>query len=163
MIDKKGTYRAKAVETMIGKSSNKGTPFVGVMFEVVGGEFNGQRVKWEGYLTEATAERTIESFQHMGWTGDDISIFAKPDGLKTLTTEVDLVVEMEPSQDGTKHYPKVQWVNRVGHGPRFNGEALNAAEAAAFGQKYRGLALSLKAKQGSTSATKPVGNDDIPF
>lgn len=163
MIDRKGTYRAKALETMIGKSSKKGTPFVGVMFGITAGEFEGQKVKWEGYLTEATAERTLESFQHMGWTGDDVSVFAKPEGIKALTNEVDLVVEMEPSEDGTKHYPKVQWVNRVGSGPKFNGEALNAAEAAAFGQKYRGLALSLKAKQGTTNATKSVAEDDIPF
>ncbi len=167
MITKAGTYRAKPIEAMIGKSKQKNTPFVGVMYEVVGGEFNGQRLKWEGYLTEKTAERTLESLQNCGWTGDDVSVFAKPEGGKFLTNEVDLVVEMEkyqgddPAKAG-KEYPKVQWVNKVGSGPKFVGEKLDVAEAAAFGQKFRGLALALKAKQGETNATKSI-DDEIPF
>lgn len=167
MISRAGTYRAKPVEAMIGKSNKKNTPFVGVMFEVVGGDFNGQRLKWEGFLTEKTAERTIESLQHCGWTGDDLSIFSRPEGSKVLTTEVELVVEMEayqgddPSKAG-REYPKVQWVNRAGGGPKFAGAAVDPAEAAAFGQKFRGLALALKAKHGETSSTKSI-DDEIPF
>jgi hypothetical protein len=165
MITKAGTYRSKPVEVMMGKSKDKGTPFVGVMFEVVGGDFNGQKLKWEGYLTEKTAERTLESLQHCGWTGDDLSVFAKPEGAKLLTNEVDLVVEMEPGiKDDGKEYPKVQWVNRAGSGPKFTGAALDAGEAAAFGQKFRGLALALKAKKGEAPATKQQSIDDeIPF
>lgn len=167
MINRAGTYRAKPVEVMMGKSKAKNTPFVGVMFEVVGGDFNGQKVKWEGYLTEKTAERTLESLQHAGWTGDDLSVFAKPEGQALLTKEVELVVEMEPYQGddpskADKEYPKVQWVNKAGSGPKFAGSALDAGEAAAFGQKFRGLALALKAKQGETQTTKSI-DDEIPF
>lgn len=167
MIDRKGTYRAKPVEAMIGKSKNKGTPFVGVMFEVIKGDFAGQKVKWEGFLTERTAERTIESLQHCGWTGDDLGAFAKPETGKQLTNEVDLVVEMEKYEgpDDTKagkEYPKVQWVNRADSGPKFAGEAVSSAEATAFGQKFRGLTLALKAKRGESPATKSI-DDEIPF
>lgn len=177
MIEKAGTYTARASEVMLGTSKEKGTPFVGVMFTVTGGEYAGQKVKWEGWLTERTAERTIESLQHCGWTGDDLSELTK--GLQGLDqNEVELVVEMEP-YDGPddakrgKSYPKVKWVNRAGSGPRFAGEAMNVAQVAAFGKQFRGLAMALKAKSGQKPAAKPAASsgpaldlrrdDDIPF
>lgn len=161
MITKAGTYKAKAFEAMLGRSSERKTPFVGIKFRVIDGEFNGQTVKWEGYLTDKTAERTLESLQHCGWTGDDISVFAT--GLNGLDkNEVELQIEMEPgSTDPTKEYPKVQWVNRAGGGAKFAGEAMDAAAAADFGKKFRGLALSLKAKAGATPEKKK--DDGIPF
>ena len=60
-------------------------------------------------------------------------------------------------------------MNRVGSGPSFAGEAMNTAQAAEFGRKYRGLALTLRAKAGqtppsSTAAKKDeVAQDEIPF
>lgn len=167
MIDKAGTVRARACEVRLGESKSKGTPFVGVMFAVVEGPFTGQRVKWEGWLTERTAERTIESLQHCGWDGDDISVFAT--GLNGLDrNDVDLVIAMEPynGDDPSKAgnmYPKVQWVNRVGTGPKFAGESVGAAKAVEFGQKFRGLALAVKAKAGAQSPPPPKDDPKLPF
>jgi hypothetical protein len=150
MIKEAGTYVAKAAEVTLGESLKRGTPFVGVIFVVTDGDQKGQRLRWEGYLTDNTAERTIESLQHCGWRGDDISVFAKGDLDGLDANEVDLVVEMEEyEKDGElKEAPKVQWVNRRGGGVRFMGEAVNPGKAAAFGKKYRGLAISLRAKSG---------------
>lgn len=172
MISKAGNYKAKAYEVMLGTSKKKGTPFVGVKFRVTDGEFAGETLKWEGYLSDkagasgkTTAERTIESLQYCGWRGDDLSEFTK--GLHGLdTSEVELVVEMEEGlEDPSKKFPKVQWVNRVGGGVSFAGEAMNTAQAAEFGRKYRGLALTLRAKAGQAPAPKKdeVAQDEIPF
>lgn len=173
MIEKAGKYRAKACEVMLGKSSGKGTPFVGVMFEVTQGDLTGTRVKWEGWLTDKTAERVFESLQHCGWHGDDLSQFAGGNLHGLDTNEVELVVEMEEyNGDDPKHagksFPKVQWVNKVGSGPKFSGESMDVAQAAAFGQKFRGLAAAVRAKSGQPSNATPAPvqsslTDDIPF
>jgi hypothetical protein len=173
MIKTAGKYKARATEVMLGTSRNKGTPFVGVRFIVTDGPNKGDAVRWEGYFTTDTAERTLESLQHCGWTGDDPSVFAN--GLNGLDkNEVELVVEMQPYQ-GTdpekagNEYPKVRWVNRVGSGGgKFIGEAMDVVQAAAFGKQFRGLAMALKAKNGAAPAAKPapmpsLDGDDIPF
>lgn len=174
MIEKAGTYPARATEVMLGISRTKGTPFVGVIFRVADGPYAGQTVKWDGWLTERTAKRTIESLQHCGWTGDDISVFASGALNGIDKNEVSLVVEMEDYQ-GTdeakrgKKYPKVQWVNRAGGGSRFGGTAMNVAQAAAFGAKFRAVALELKQQNGNGAARPPappapeVDADDLPF
>lgn len=179
MITKDGTYRAKAFEAMLGTSKEKGTPFVGVKFRVLEGDGAGQVLRWEGWLSDkagssgkTVAERTIESLQTCGWKGDDLSELARTlNGLDA--NEVDLVVEMEPGfNDPTKSYPKVKWVNRIGNGGTFAGETMDVAQAAEFGRKYRGLAMTLRAK-GGNGAAKPAATqtqmagaetiDDIPF
>lgn len=173
MINKNGTYVGKAVEVTVAESGKKKTPYVGVIFQVTEGEFAGQRIRWEGYLTDATQERTFESLMHCGWQGDDISVFAEGKLSGIDTNEVDLVVEMEPyEKDGqTRESPKVQWVNRKGGGVKFMGDAVDPAKAKMFGAKYRGLALSVRAKMGAPKSTAQSNNhgpsapqdDEIPF
>lgn len=170
MIKEAGTYRARAVEVMLGESQKKGTPFVGVRFVVSGDKGRGEGIKWEGWLTSNTAERTLESLAHCGWTGDDLSVFANGDLHGLDRNEVDLVVEMEPyaGTDPEKmgnEYPKVKWVNRVASGSRFAGASMDVAKAAEYGKKFRGLAMSLKAKNGAAKAAAapaPI-DDDLPF
>ncbi len=176
MIKVGGTYKAKAVEVTLGSSRSKGTPFVGVIFSVTDGPFTGERLKWDGWLTERTAKRTLESLQHCGWTGSDISVFAGGNLNGIDKKEVELVVEMEDYQ-GTdeskrgRQYPKVQWVNRSGGSTKFGGPAMNVAQAAEFGQRFRGLALELQQKSGSASSnggggpggSAGVDADDLPF
>jgi hypothetical protein len=169
MINKAGTYKAKATdEVILGQSRTKGTPFVGIYFKVTEGEFAGQLIKWEGWLTEKTAERVIESLQHCGWRGDDMSELPRnPNGL--TDNEVEIVVEMEPYNGDDpdkqgKSYPKVQWVNRAGGKPKFAGESMDVAQAAAFGKRFRGLAIALKTKAGVTpSKSSNTNADDLPF
>ncbi len=173
MIEKAGTYRARGAEVMLGSSRTKGTPFVGVIFTVTDGPCAGQKVKWDGWLTPKTAKRTMESLQHCGWTGDDISVFASGALNGIDRNEVDLVVEMESYQgtDDTKRdkkYPKVQWVNRVGSGAKFGGTALNVAQAAELGARLRGLAMELKQGQPANTnhraaASSDIDESDLPF
>lgn len=184
MITTAGTYKAKAIEVMLGESRTKRTPFVGVKFRITDGEFAGQVIKWEGYLSETMggrskktpAERTIESLQYCGWTGDDLGAFASGALHGLDTNEVELVVEMEDYEDREtgeqRQSAKVQWVNRPGGGVQFAGEAVDAAKAKAFGAKFRGLALKLKAQNGALPngakappppAPQDINDDEIPF
>jgi hypothetical protein len=184
MITHAGTYKAKAFEVMLGESKTKRTPFVGVKFRITEGEFAGQVVKWEGYLSETTsgkskktpAERTIESLQYCGWMGDDIGAFATGVLQGLDSNEVELVVEMEDYEDREtgeqRQSPKVQWVNRPGGRVQFAGEAVDVAKAKAFGAKFRGLALKLKAQNGALPngakappppASSDIADDEIPF
>ncbi len=170
MIKKAGKYRGRAIEASLGEAGDKLTPYVGVRFSITEGEDIGEEVVWNGWLTEKTAECTIEALQHCGWTGDDISVFAK--GLNGLNrNEVELIIEMKPYGGQNEKYigvefPEVRWVNKVGgRGGRFAGETMDVAKVAAYGQKFRGLAAALRAKNGSVPApvAQTINPDDLPF
>ena len=114
-----GTYKAVATSFQLGTSANKGSPQVAVMFQVVGGEHDGERVSWMGYFSEtkdktgkSVATRTIESLQICGWEGDDLSAITLDD----LPSEVEIVVQMKPyNGDKEEHqgreFPEVRFVN----------------------------------------------------
>ncbi len=156
-----GQYKARATEVMLGKSKEKGTPFVGVLFKIVEGPHEGETLKWDGWLTDKTAERTIEALQICGWKGDDLSELSK--GMNGVDgNEVTLVVEME-TFDG-REYPRVKWVNRSGS-RKLQGTTMDVAEAAAFGARFKGLAMATRAK-GHAPADTPVSKEEkakIPF
>lgn len=150
-----GTYRAKASgECVLGTSKNKGTPFLELYFQIIGGENNGGRVRWTTYFTENTNERSIQSCQICGWQGEDLSDFADG-GLHGLdANEVDIVVELETYKNDAgeeRTTPKVQWVNRAG-GFLNTESAMNETTAQAFGEKMRGLVLAMKAKKPAKAA-----------
>lgn len=107
---KPGSYSGRAVEYKWGKSS-KGTHQVAVEFEILGGEFQGQRVPWYGYFTKDTWERTCKQLRLCGWTGTDLHNLGK------LENEVQVVVEhnsYENDAGETKTFARVAWVNRSG-------------------------------------------------
>ena len=58
------------------------------------GKFKGERVRWTGYFTptedkkgKTVAERTIESLQICGWTGDDLYGFIRKEMMSVLLDE----------------------------------------------------------------------------
>ncbi len=151
-----GTYRAKASGAcVLGASANKGTPFLELYFKVIEGEHVGSLVRWTGYFTENTNERTIQSLLLMGWQGEDPSEFSDGQLHGLDSSEVDIVVELEEyEKDGeTRHSPRVQWVNRPGG--YLNVENAMKTEAAKdFGARMRGLVMSMRAK---TPVSKNTG------
>ncbi len=155
------TYKARACgECVLGTSKNKGTPFLEFYFEIKAGENLGGKVRWTGYFTENTSERSIQSLQICGWQGDDLSEFAdgKLHGLDT--NDVDIVVELEKytnDQGEERTAPKVQWVNKCG-GFLNTESAMNETAAQSFGERMRGLVLAMKAK----SKTKEKDPTDFP-
>lgn len=151
-----GTYRAKATgEVVLGESSQKGTPFIELYFEITKGENVGGKVRWTSYFSEKTNERTIESLQICGWKGDDLGEFADK-GLHGLdTNEVEIVVALEEYNDkegNPRTSPKVQWVNRGGGGYLNLAAVMSPQNAESFGDRMRGLVLAMKNKKPSADA-----------
>lgn len=152
-----GTYRAKASGAcVLGTSANKGTPFLELYFKVIDGPALGQLVRWTGYFTENTNERTIQSLLTMGWQGEDPSEFEDGQLHGLDANEVSIVVENEEyEKDGeVRTSPRVQWVNRPG-GYLNVENAMNTEAAKGFGARMRGLVLSMRAK----TPTKGTGTD----
>src|SRR5271170_7965138 len=107
---KEGSYKARGVSIVWGKSENKGTPQVTVAFAIQEGPDKGQILEWRGYMTDGTSERTAESLAICGYEPD------APDPDSTIgTNEVVLVVENETYTSATngKTYtnPRVKWIN----------------------------------------------------
>jgi hypothetical protein len=141
-----GRYKARAIEWKLGLTS-QGKEQIGVLFQLE----DGQTITWYGYFTEKTTERTLDSLDHMGWDGGDIS---KPlVGLDA--NEVMLVIENEKNDDG-KIYPRVRWVNRIGGGLAMK-EELTGNALQNFKQRMQGEILARKQnKPAQKSAPKPA-------
>ncbi len=157
-----GKYIGRATgDVVLGASKNKGTPYIEFMFDVSGDANEGPAtVRWTGYFTEKSSERTIEALQNCGWQGDNLSEF-EDHGLHGLdANEVELVVEVEEWQgtDGSmRETPKVAWVNKLGGGSGVKVDnAMDKGASQAFGDKMRGLVLATKAKRGVTPTPGPT-------
>jgi hypothetical protein len=185
----RATYRAIAVATTLGLSNQKGTKYIAVNFEIVDHEhYTGEITPaWMGYFTDKSEARTVESLQHMGYEGDDLSDFADLDRdgcARLLPTPVELVCEPESytdEQGNTTDRLRIQWVNRVGGG-RFKAEKpLEGSELKAFSAQMKSVFRNTRGPKQATpqrpsnggaggyrsSSAHPNapgnGNDDVPF
>lgn len=171
-----GYYRARAVEYALGKTE-KGGRQVAVRFETLDDEGrSGASITWYGYFTDKTRERTLESLQHCGWEGDDITDLS---GIER--NEVQLVVEHEEYEGKVR--AKVAWVNRPGGGGIAIKAPLDEAEKAEFAREVKATLLAMRqgqrrapgARSASTRAPEPPPiaedsryasashDDEIPF
>ena len=163
-----GNYKARATKALLAQVGKNETPAMQIVFQIQDeGPHQGDTIRWDGWLTEKAQDRTIESLQHCGWTGDDVSVFAR-DGapLQGLDlNDVELVVEMESyeKEGETKHAAKVQWVNRIGGGRGLNVEnAMPEAKALAFAEKMKGIVHKTRAKTAATQAQPAPANGGKP-
>lgn len=172
----KAKYNAKAVATQFGTSS-KGNTQIAVTFEVVEHpDLAGSEITWLGHFTEKTTDRTIESLQHAGWQGDDLSELDQLDAAacsKMLPDTVEIVVAPE-EYDGDVNL-KVQWVNKPGAGRFAFKEPLTGQGLKAFAAQMRGTVRGMKAgaprksSNGSSRPTHPnapgadIDDSDVPF
>lgn len=174
----KATYRAKAVNSGFGVTPEKGTNFIAIGFEVVDDErFAGERTDaWLGYFSGKATERTIESLQHMGFSGDDLSLLEDLDekGCAELLPNVVEIV-CEPEEYDGQWRLRVQWVNRPGAGRFVAKQPLKGSELKAFAAQMKGALRNARGPQksngtsgGGARTTQPHPNapgnrDDVPF
>jgi hypothetical protein len=156
-----GTFVAKAESYDFGVSE-KNTEFVAVVFRIEEGENFGERVTWNGYFTEKTIKRTLESLRYCGWSGDMVTDLTGIDKNK-----VQLVIKEEEFEG--KLRTKVEWVNRLGGMAVKN--RMDDATRKAFAARLKGAAMSVSKdlakevtvapKEQAAPAREP--GDDFPF
>jgi hypothetical protein len=150
-------YRAKADATTAEwtRSSQKGTRAIEVSFVIEPGEPSaGERVKWTGYFTAATQERTLASMQHAGcsFPSDKITDLS---GLGSKVVQI--VVEIEVNQNGQSKGPRVAWVND----PDAGGKQMDDGDLAGFESEMAALMSTVKSNTARAGA--PPSTDDIGF
>ena len=102
-----GTYPARAVDAQLGQSTQKGTEYIGVTFEIRDPELEGEQIEWQGWLSEKALPYTVQALQNAGWKGDDIENCMR-DGLGSVDCE--LMIEWEEYRN--KYRAKVKFVNK---------------------------------------------------
>jgi len=167
-------YRAKAISHQFAESVKKKTPFVSVIYEVTDGPGTSKQFEWQGYFSEATHERTVESLRRSGCTfpGDDVTNLS---GLGSK--EVEIQVEQ------TDYGPRVAWVNEPRVSSVNEDQKLDKNAKASLAARLKGTLISMRAggapapkKTSAADAAsafaanddgaepaKATGTDDIPF
>lgn len=155
-----GTYLAKAIGGKFGKAQT-GTDGISVKFKL---KDTDETIHWVGWLSPKAVERTMETLAMLGFREDLDCVEGACTQEHFADKEVELVIENEPSQDGTKTYAKVKWVNELG-GNKFSGLASSSGMP-------KDLKAQLAAARARLGKTKPqaetpkdlvVGNDGLPF
>lgn len=151
-----GKYRAKAKGHQWGRAKT-GTELVRVEFEFTSGPVAGQSIYWDGFFTEKTQERTLESLEACGWDGAGLK------ELKGLTTkEVELVVELEKNERDGNEYARVKWVNGLNR--RAVKQELDQGSLSNLEQRMKGLMLQRKQKKQAEPEREPYdGPPDDDF
>ena len=151
MIQNDGRYKARAEGIVVlGNSKDKGTPFIEFYLQIAEGEEKGKRVRWTGYFTEKTQERTIDALQTCGWAGDDLSEFSDGHLHGLDANEVEIVTELEEYEKNgeKKTTPRVKWINKSGGWVNVE-NAMAPDAAASFGEKMKGLVVKAREKRGT--------------
>lgn len=135
-----------------GHSDQKGTPQVGVCFEITAGPHSGDRITWIGYFTDKSEERTLGALRIAGFKGDDLDKFNEqhPD------QEVHLVIEHEESQKDGKTYAKVAWVNDPKRSGGFvMSKPMESKELRMFAARFKSKLKGIPTVEGAKAERKP--------
>ncbi|NBW08796.1 MAG: hypothetical protein EBR82_12305 [Caulobacteraceae bacterium] len=149
-----GKYRAKAVEAVVTQAGEKQTPLAKVVFELVEGQFAGERVEWDGWLTEKARARTFEGLALCGWDGDTSrEDWDQLPGALTHEVIVDCKQETFTTRSGeSRTAVKVAWVNPLRSAPK----PVDRNFLKTFGAQVRGEALAVAKRIGGTAAAAPA-------
>ena len=147
------TARASAAPITFGEAST-GNVQIAVEFQIEDHpEFAGETITWLGHFTDATSERTIESLQIAGWSGEDVSELAGVPGSQALSDVVSLACDVDTY--GDRSTLKVNWVNKPRSNFTFKQEAA-PDQLRALGARLRATVKSVRASGGA--ARKPTGS-----
>jgi hypothetical protein len=134
------TAKARAVEWALG-TTGTGKEQIAIRFQILEGEDMGQYITYYGYFTEATLERTLESLDHCGWEGDNLTDLTGLD-----KNDVHIVIDHEPDEEG-KLRARVRWINSAG-GIALK-DRMDPGQAAAFAARMRGEVIARRARKGT--------------
>lgn len=106
-----GTYEAKISDYGV-KQTNNGKTFIEIQFSVEG----QGTVKWNGYLTEKTVERTFQTLAYCGLSGSDPTVLAEgpSSGALDMDSPMNILVEIQKDKDGAPtKYTQIRYINRI--------------------------------------------------
>lgn len=155
-----GKYRAKAVHGLVAQAGERLTPVAKVTFKILDGQFIGETVEWDGWLSDKARPRTFDALVLCGWDGDT----SRDDwdqlyGLSTNEVIIDCKAETYTLRSGEERTTvKVAWVNPLRAAPK----QADRGFLKSFGAQVRGEALAA-AKRFATQAPVPVRPQPTPI
>jgi len=176
-----GDYTGKAIGIRFIKPKDKIAVEVSFLLK----DNEGKEIKktWQGYCTEAAQKHTLRQLvNHLDYDGD-IEVEDVPDGhpkfgwLKNQNCinrnkEVSLQIKHNPSEDGTKMYDNIAWINALGGG-QFAGASVQVVQSDLTALGWKASFLAMKAgksepkSETAKSFEKPFAStqtqQDIPF
>lgn len=167
---KKGDYVGKPLAARFVKAKS-GTIGLEVGFEFKNPATDGpERLAWTGWLSEKAIDNTMKTLvEVLGFNGskkcDKDGVLTDPKALN-YGQDVKLVIDLEPNQDGTKHYPKIKFVNKLG-GSAYASADVETVEADLAGLNFDGAFAAAKSGGGSVAgeaAPEPFFDESqVPF
>ncbi|MBE2178892.1 MAG: hypothetical protein IAE97_00265 [Chthoniobacterales bacterium] len=170
-VDRAGVYRCRVKAPSngwYGEAGENKTPYIRIPCIVLdAGDQQGKEIVWQGWLTDAAFDRTVETLcKVFGWDGD---MFALTDGQYTFDgLECEIVAESETYQG--KPRIKVAWLNQLGGG---GGKAMEGDKLKGLldrlGRKSMAIAKRVRTEPGAKPAgarserSAPAKGDDIPY
>lgn len=135
-----GTYRARLVHFEFGHSAVKGTPQVKVELQIIGSEYDGERIAHTMYFTPATRERTVRDLKTLGCKTDTKEDILNGVGLGSVEVRINLGHELRRDQT---------WAERVT-------AILPAADAVGTLEDQIRAALKTGARSGGGADAPPI-------
>lgn len=155
-----GKYLAKVSDYGV-KETKNGNPYIEVWFDVEG---QGS-VRWNGFLTEKTINKTMEQLAYCGLKGDFSAIADGPiGGALDRDQAVNITVEIQKDKEGNPtKYTQVKWINRASQ-PKF--DAVQTASAKGKLTQFSGAWAAKKAELGikpKNVAPEMMKSKDVGF
>lgn len=147
-----GTYRARPVRATTGVNK-RGEPVVVVRFELLEGPDVGQRINWNGQVTEKAKKWTALGLKALGWSGKDFR--TAPQEIAARPLDVPIVITHYEPKDGKQPFATVR---SVGIQEMPDLDELTDGESKAATRM-----LLLATEEADGKGPPPPGDDDIPF
>jgi hypothetical protein len=146
-----GNYLARGVSMSEGKSKDKGTLGITVVFNITqDGPQKGQMIEWTGWLTDKSKARTAESLVLCGFDGTDHKTIGARDVLLVVEHE-DVPPDPNNPNAPTRKRARVSWVNDPARGG-MGMVPLDGAEQAQVMSELRGLIFAKREEMNKKAA-----------
>lgn len=148
----KGTHQCRVAtpaNSWFGEAGNNNTPFLRIPLLILTGECKGERVIFQGWLSDKSAEKTIKSMVKAfpGWDGDLEPLMGELSAGFFVGKNCEIVCEEEEYPEGSgKFNVKVKWLNPPG-----GGNVLDKSRAAVLVKH-----LNARSKAAATGEEEPA-------
>lgn len=157
MIENGARYTCRAIgPVIIGESKEKKTPYIEYNYKIEEGANAGGVLKFTGYFSEKTLERTFEAMRTSGWDGDDLNDFADNmlHGLEKNLVSVQAELEEYVNKEGRKAIQtRAAWVNPLGYVD--TKRAMPTSSLSSLSERLRANAIASRTKAEASNEPDP--------